>query len=262
MKKFTYYLFASTLLFSSYAIAQETSGVSEDNEAPIDFLDLFDSSRTDKKEVITQTEFLINFGFNQALGEDNGIGEDYRFWGSGYFDFGLEFSTNLSKAVNTPRLAYGLSLRYSSLRINDDQTFFTQDNVTRLETFKGGEEIEKSIFRQVGFHAPIHLEFGKREVKEYDDGIKRYGNGSKFVFGIGGYLGYTFTTMQRTEFDREGRDVTNDLINDFEINNFNYGLSVYAGFEDMQLYASYGLNEIFDNSPVDQRYVTIGIRLR
>jgi len=264
MKKTTLFIAGFSLLFTSLSFAQESSDDDCDcdkNRAPYDFLDIFDSSRRDKQDVMTQTEFLLNFGFNQALGDGNGIGDDYRFWGSGYFDVGLEFSTKLSKAENTPRLTYGLSLRYSTLRISgDDREFATFDNVTDLVPL--GFEADRSSFQQIGLHVPLHLEFGKREVQEYDDGIKRFGEGNNFVFGIGGYLGLTTRSIQRLEFEREGRDITTTVEDDFEINNFNYGLSAYAGYEDLQLYFSYGLNNILKDSPLEQNYVTLGIRLR
>ncbi|MGB5982960.1 MAG: hypothetical protein WBG46_12525 [Nonlabens sp.] len=264
MKKTNYLLFCLTLLISGFSFAQSDDNDDngeKKNRAPFDFLDIFNMDRRDKKEVMTQSEFLWGVGFNQALGDDNGIGEDYRFWGSGYFDVGVEFSTRLSKASNSPRLTYGLSLRASSLRISgDDRQFSTFDNVTTLQPI--AVDADRSRFYQAGFHAPIHLEFGKREVQEYDEGLRRYGDGSNFVFGVGGYLGYITTSTQSVRFDREGRNVTSDLTNDFEINNFNYGLSLYAGYEDLQLYASYGLNDIFKDSPIEQSYVTLGIRLR
>ncbi len=264
MKKTTLLIAGFSLMLTSFSFAQESNNEnndSDENRAPYDFLDIFDRSRRDKQEVMTQTEFLLNFGFNQALGDDNGIGDDYRFWGSGYFDVGLEFSTRLSKASNSPRLTYGLSLRYSTLRISgDDREFATQNNITTLQPL--AVDADRSSFAQAGFHAPLHLEFGKREVQEYDDGIKRYGEGSNFVFGIGGYLGYTTASTQTVKFEREGRNVTDTRTNDFEINNFNYGLSAYAGYEDLQLYFSYGLNNILKDSPLEQNYVTLGIRLR
>jgi len=263
MKKTNYFLLCLMLLISGFSLAQSDDDDDRDekNRAPFDLLDMFSMDRRDKKQVKTETEFLFNFGFNQALGDDNGIGEDYRFWGSGFFDFGVEFSTQLAQTKNTPRLTYGLSFRFSSLRISgDDKNFATQDQVTTLVPAE--LELERSKFRQLGFHAPIHIEFGKREVQEYDEGLERFGDGNNFVVGLGGYLGYTTTSTQSIEFEREGRDVTVDTTNDFEINNFNYGLSVYAGYEDLQLYASYGLNDIFKDSPLEQSYVTLGIRIR
>ncbi len=235
----------------------------EENEledAPYDFLDLFDESRRDQETVMSNTKLYVGFGFNQALGDGNGIGDDYRFWGSGVFDVGLEFSTRLKKEDDFMRFNYGLTMRIQSLRINDDKIFSTFNNVTRLED--AGFDLDGSRFTQVSILAPVHLEFGRRDLKDYEDGIKRYGGTKPFVVGVGGYLGLVSTSSQEIKYEREGRDVTNTLTNDFEVNNFQYGLSVYAGWNDAQLFATYGLNDIFKDSPVQQQYVTLGVRFR
>jgi hypothetical protein len=257
------YLFLTALLFMGGLVnAQEDTSSEEIDRAPYDFLDMFSPDRRDKEIVMTQTAFLIGFGFNQAVGNGNGIGEDYRFWGSGLFDVGLEFSTRLNKESDLLRFTYGLSLRFNSLRLNNNKAFATIDNVTTLDPI--GFDIDRSRFSQAGFHVPFHLEIGKRQISEYRDGIKRSGSGDEnsFVVGLGGYLGYTTTSTQTLEFEREGRDITIATTNDYEINNFNYGLSIYAGYEDLQLFATYGLNDIFKDSPVQQSYLSFGIRLR
>nr|WP_202963489.1 hypothetical protein [Nonlabens ulvanivorans] len=158
------------------------------------------------------------------------------------------------------RFNYGLTMRIQSLRINDDKIFSTFNNVTRLED--AGFDLDGSRFTQVSILAPVHLEFGRRDLKDYEDGIKRYGGAKPFVVGVGGYIGLVSTSSQEIKYEREGRDVTNTLTNDFEVNNFQYGLSVYAGWNDSQIFATYGLNDIFKDSPVQQQYVTLGVRFR
>lgn len=228
--------------------------------APYDFLDMFDQSRRDKEMILTNTQLYIGFGFNQALGDGNGIGDDYRFWGSGVFDVGLEFSTRLKKEDDFMRFNYGLTMRIQSLRINDNRIFSTNNNVTTLEN--PGFNIDRSRFTQVSVLAPVHLELGRRDLKNYEDGIKRYGGSDPFVVGVGGYVGLVSTSSQEIKFDREGRGVTSTITNDYEVNNFQYGLSAYAGWNNLQLFATYGLNEIFKDSPVQQQYLTFGIRIR
>jgi hypothetical protein len=265
MKKITYLMMFLLLATSSFSNAQEGNDDQDENEkelakAPIDFLDIFSPDRRDKEMVMTNTALMVAFGFNQAVGNGNGIGDDYRFWGSGMIDAGLEFSTRLSKESDLLRFTYGLSIKLNSLRINDSRAFQTFDNVTRLENTSF--PVDKSRFFQTGLHLPLHLEIGKRGVNTHRDGIKRASDGSAFVVGLGGYLGYTISSAQSFEYEREGRDVTQTIENDFEINNFNYGLSAYLGYEDAQLFVTYGLNEIFKDSPVEQSYLSFGIRLR
>ena len=90
MKKLAITLF---LLGAFFVNAQETNDDQDQpKEVPNDFLDIFDSSRSERA-VQTQTKLVLAIGWNQALGDGNGIGDDYRFWGSGIFELGVEFST-------------------------------------------------------------------------------------------------------------------------------------------------------------------------
>ena len=82
-------------LMSYVCVAQENQESEELDKAPVDFLDIFDSERRDKEFVRTTTNLVLAAGFNQALGDGNGIGDSYRFWGSGMFEIGLEFTTRL-----------------------------------------------------------------------------------------------------------------------------------------------------------------------
>jgi len=250
-----------TALACTAGFAQEdTQEEKEIPRAPYDFLDIFDESRRDKENVLTTTRLAFGIGFTQALGDGNGIGEDYRFWGSGIFEVDLEFHTRLNKDNDNMRFVYGLGLRTTILRVNDNQAFFTQDKVTTLEPI--GFDVDRSTFSQSSLVVPLHLEFGSRDVKTYRDDLKRYHQDDAFIFGVGGYVGLVTTSSQAIKFDREGRDVTVNTTNDYEVNNFTYGLSAYAGYDDAQIFIQYGLNDILDGSPLKQKYVSIGIRIR
>lgn len=228
-------------------------------KAPNDFLDLFDSSRRER-DVQTKSNLFIAFGWNQALGNGNGIGDDYTFWGSGIFEVGLEFSTKLSSENDLMRFNYGLSGQTQSLRIRGNREFRTLNDVTSLEALNFN--VDKSEFEQFTLIAPLHLEIGKRKKNEFDSGISRYEDDDSFVFGIGGYVGLNLTSNQFLKFERNGRNISNRLYNDFEMENFVYGLSAYAGVGSAQIFVKYGLNTIFKNSPVDQQYASIGFRFR
>jgi hypothetical protein len=109
----------------------------------------------------------------------------------------------------------------------------------------------------------VHLEFGKGELIEYANGIKRYDRDDSWVVGVGGYIGTNVTTNQAVDFEREGRNVTNTLTNDFEMEPLVYGLSAYIGKGGFQLFATYGLNDVFKDSPMlQENMVSFGFRLQ
>ncbi|AZQ42706.1 hypothetical protein [Nonlabens ponticola] len=257
MKKF--FLSSICLLAFTLSYAQDDNDDDQDTqEVPSDFLDAFDSSREDR-DVKTVTNGVFAVGWNQALGDDNGIGEDYRFWGSGIWELGLEFSTKVNKA-NTVRFNYGLSFQWQTLRINDNKEFETSGDVTRLQPV--GFNVDKSKFEQLTIIAPVHLEFGKQDKITYDNGVTRYDDVESWTIGLGGYLGINAATNQLLKFENEGRDVTTRRYNDYEMEDFVYGLSAYVGNGALQIFAKYGLNSIFKDSPVDQQYASIGFRFR
>jgi hypothetical protein len=238
------------ILACSLSFAQEVEETKELEKVPVDFLNLFDSDRREKELVRTTTSLVLAAGFNQALGDGNGIGDAYRFWGSGTFEIGLEFATRLHPENDHIRFNYGLAMRMNNLYINDNKEFLTINSVTTLEPI--GFDVDRSTFTQINIVAPFHLEFGPRKLQTYKDGIKRYRDDDAFVFGIGGYLGFVSTSSQALKFDREGRGVTQTITNDYEVNNFLYGLSAYAGWDHLQLFATYGLNDIFKDSPLQE----------
>jgi len=256
MKKLAITLF---LLGAFFVNAQETNDDQDQpKEVPNDFLDIFDSSRSERA-VQTQTKLVLAIGWNQALGDGNGIGDDYRFWGSGIFELGVEFSSRLL-SNDKLRLSYGFSMQSQTLRITNNRQFETTNDITSLQPV--GFDVDKSKFEQISLIVPVHLEIGRGEVKTFKDGITRMVHDDSFIFGIGGYLGINGSTSQFLEFERNDRDISNRLYNDFEMENFLYGLSAYAGAGSAQIFVKYGLNSIFKNSPVDQQYASIGFRFK
>ncbi|SCY24344.1 hypothetical protein SAMN05192588_1840 [Nonlabens sp. Hel1_33_55] len=247
------------LLAAGHIVQAQDNEKQPQEEASLNFLDRIDTTRT-TREVRTEVHGVFGIGWNQALGDENGIGEDYRFWGSGIWELGLEFSTQPSKSDDLIRFNYGLALQWQTLRINGNRQFVTNNDVTTLEPL--GFNVDKSKFEQFTLIAPLHLEIGRGKRKIYKDDISRIDYDDSFVVGIGGYLGVNGTTSQMIKYEREGRDVTNRLYNDFETEDFVYGLSAYAGLGDFQIFFKYGLNSIFKNSPIDQRQVSIGFRFR
>jgi hypothetical protein len=225
-----------------------------------DFLDLFDKSRKNKEMVCTTTDGIFAIGWNQALGNGNGIGDNYRVWGSGSWELGLQFSTRLTATSDVVRLNYGLAMRWQSLSIRGDRQFETNGNVTRLEPV--GIEVDHTRFNQFTLIAPVHLEFGKGELKEYANGIKRYDRDDSWIIGVGGYIGTNAGTWQTVKFEREGRNVTNTLSNDFEMEPLVYGLSAYVGKGHFQIFGTYGLNDVFKDSPVQEQMVSVGFRFQ
>ncbi len=262
MKKIVLLALAACFTMTMTAQENDENKDQEKNEknAPMDVLDAFQKSRRQKELVRTTTDGIFAVGWNQALSDDNGIGDNYRFWGSGSWELGIQFSTRLTANSDVVRINYGGAMRWQSLSIRGNRWFETNSNITNL--LPVGFDVDRVRFGQFSMIAPVHLEFGKGELKEYANGIKRYNRKNTWLIGVGGYVGTNISTSQTTNFKREGRRVTNTLQNDFEMEPLLYGLSAYVGKGDIQLFVTYGLNDVFKNSPVQENMVSFGFRFQ
>ena len=66
--------------------------------------------------------------------------------------------------------------------------------------------------------------------------------------------------IQELVKNQDGDQVKEKLKRDYNTSNLIYGLSAYAGFDGIQLYAKYDLNPIFQNAAIEQRNISLGVR--
>lgn len=121
-------------------------------------------------------------------------------------------------------------------------------------------ELRKSKFRMDNLVFPVHFEFGPSRFIKTEKKI-RYSIRNQFRFGIGGYGGFNLGTRQKLKYRREGENVKDKLKRGYNTSNLIYGLSAYIGFDGVQLYAKYDLNPIFKDATIEQRNVSLGLRL-
>ena len=107
---------------------------------------------------------------------------------------------------------------------------------------------------------PIHFEFGPSKKTEGENYF-RYSTKKQFVFGLGGYAGVNLGARQKLKYREDGERQKQKIKADYNTNNFIYGLSAYAGWGGTSLYMKYDLNPIFKNNAVDQRNISLGLRL-
>ncbi|MGX1023650.1 hypothetical protein [Psychroflexus sp. MBR-150] len=200
----------------------------------------------------TQKDLIIAFGLNNAIPENGGLNDSpFKVGGSRFFEIGFLWSSSISKN-NSLRLDYGFSFQFNGLKPEDNQIFVENADQTNLETFEF--DLDKSKFRQDNLIFPVHLHVNTKK-----------GNGDYFIrsgfnFGLGGFLGLNLNNVQKLKFDINGDNEKQKTKDDFNTNNFLYGLSAYAGFGDTTLYLTYSINPIFTDNPVDINNVQLGLR--
>ncbi|MBS3737937.1 MAG: hypothetical protein KGY51_02935 [Psychroflexus sp.] len=206
----------------------------------------------------TQSDLIFAFGLNNAIPSNGGINDSpFKVGGSRFFEIGYLWSSPLDKK-NFFRLDYGFSFQFNGLKPEDDLIFFEDGEQTVLDNFeRDGQMInlDKNKFRQDNLIFPVHLHINTKKSSNGD-----YYTRSGFNLGFGGFVGLNLNNIQKLKYDFNGDDEKDKFKDDYNTNNFLYGLSAYAGFGDVNLYFTYSLNPIFENNPVDINNVQLGLR--
>ena len=218
------------------------------------------SEKNKKYDKRTYSEAVIAFGLNNAIIEGESLNDSpYEIGGSRFFEIGMLLSTRLLKNSNAVRFKYGLSFQFNGLNPKDNMFFVENGDQTALELHP--ENLKKSKFRMDNLVVPVFFEFGPSTLTEKDDHI-RYSTNKKFNFGLGGYAGLNLGARQKLKYKLvDGGWVKDKIKQDYNTNNFVYGLGAYIGYGDMSIYAKYDLNPIFNNALVKQNNISLGLRI-
>lgn len=147
---------------------------------------------------------------------------------------------------------------YNNLRPTDNRYFVKNGDVTELQT--GFTNFDESRFRNVYLTAPVHLEFDFTPKKSDKDGNSYFRTHQSFRLGVGGYAGVKIKSKQILKYEEDDQKIKVKQKGDFNVNDFNYGLSAYIGYGQLSLYAKYDLNPLFKDNAVNQNNVSLGLR--
>jgi hypothetical protein len=223
-----------------------------------------ESDKIERKSKRTTSQFVFAMGLNNAIPEDRNLeNSDFRVWGSHFYEWGLTYNTRLFKNHNLVHAKYGFSVMYNNLRPTDNRYFVKSGNQTYLAT--SNFDLEESRLRNVYLTAPFHLEFDFSPKKYSKDGTTSYFRTHESIrLGIGGYAGVRVKSKQLLRYEVDGDKEKNKQKGDFNVADFNYGLSTYIGYRSTSLYFKYDLNPIFkknsDINHVPLNNVSLGIR--
>ncbi|HMB63873.1 MAG TPA: hypothetical protein VKN36_12415, partial [Eudoraea sp.] len=158
---------------------------------------------------------------------------------------------------NFMRINYGFSFQFNGLKPKDNQYFVLNNGQAELEEFD--VELKKSKLRMDNLVFPVHFEFGPSRLRKTEEKM-RYSLSRQFRIGIGGYGGFNLGSRQKLKYTRDGDKVKDKFKRSYSTNDLIYGISAYMGIEGVLLYAKYDLNPIFNDAPLDQRNISLGLR--
>ncbi|SHI68765.1 hypothetical protein [Flavobacterium haoranii] len=207
----------------------------------------------------TTSQFVFAFGLNNIITENESLNEsDYKVWGSHFYEWGLTLNSRIFKNHNLLHAKYGLSLMYNNLRPTDNRYFVKNGDLTELQD--GFTNFNESRFRNVYLTAPVHLEFDFTPKKTDKDGNSYFRTHQSFRLAIGGYAGVRIKSKQILKYEEDDQKVKVKQKGDFNVNDFNYGLSAYVGYGQLSLYAKYDINPLFKDNPIEQNNISLGLR--
>lgn len=211
-----------------------------------------------QRDLKTYSNLVVAYGLNNTITEGQNLNDSpYKVGGSRFFEIGWAWDTRVFKNTNAVRFKYGVSLQYNGLKPKDNRYFVEDGNQTVLEEFP--DKLDKSKFRMTNLVFPVHFEFGPSEKIETANSF-RYSTNNKFKIGVGGYAGFNIGNLQKLKYKQDGDKIKEKSRNNFNTNNFIYGISAYVGKDDVSLYVKYDLNPIFNNAISDQNNISLGIR--
>lgn len=210
-----------------------------------------------KNEKRSTSQFVLALGANNLITNNAVANSDFSYWKSRFFEWGFTYNTRIFKNDNLLHLKYGFSVMYNTIRPTDNRYYVTEGNQTNLEVFPS--ELKNSRFKNVYVVAPIHLEF------DFSGNKSKSGNPSfythkGFRLGVGGYVGTRMKTKQKLYYNNSEDEIRIKTKDDFNTNDFIYGLSTYVGYKATSLYLKYDLNPLFKDNAVKQNNVSLGLR--
>lgn len=222
-------------------------------------IDIYSRNKEKRYDIRTQSDLDIAFGLNNAIIDGVSLNDTpYEIGGSRFFEIGWKWKTRLFKKSNAVRLVYGFQFQFNGLRIKDNK--YLIDNNGKTELAAHPERLKKAKFRRDHLVFPVYFEFGPSKRIETKSRL-RYSTWRKFKIGIGGFAGVNLGTRQKLKYDGDKGVVKEKYKNDYNSNNFVYGLAAYVSlWDNIGLYGRYNINTIFDDSHIKQNNVALGLR--
>lgn len=209
----------------------------------------------------TKTTPYLAFGVGNVSTDGAFANSEFGYMRSNYFEWGVAARTSFSKTNNKWGIRYGLGFKYNGLATTQNQEFTLAGNQT--VTAPSAKELRKNYayFRNTYVTIPISLDFTTTS-KMYNEANRRFTTKEGINFGIGGYVGYNINSKQFIRYENtDGYKVSEQQKGDWNVNDFQYGLTAYAGKDHFKVVLKYDLSPVFSNNVVDQNYWSIGLQL-
>lgn len=210
----------------------------------------------------TRSEFVFGMGLNNVL-ENNSLASlensPYQVARSRFYELGFSWKYRLTEKHSPFHLRYGFSFLWNNLRPDNQQYHIFDGNQVDIIDFPTQTgQLGDARLRHVQLIFPLHFELDFSKPKAYVGG-RAYRKMRSWRIGMGGFVGFKLGTRQYLEYrDLEGVKVEQVQRDNFNMNEYNYGLSAYIAHRGVGFYVKYDLNPLFQNTEI--KNLSMGLR--
>ncbi len=166
-------------------------------------------------------------------------------WGSWYVGIN---SVQRTRLTNRLFLEWGMGVSWYNFKFENQQTLMSKDASTVLFDLDTRPlDFKKSKLTATYINASLvpMIDFGsnRRKPSFFDSS-----NSDSFRIGAGPYIGYRIDSYAKQVFDDNGDERKPRNHDNFYLNNLRYGWRVQMGFDDVDLFFNYDMNELFSEN--------------
>lgn len=203
----------------------------------------------------------IAFGVGNVATDGAFANSEFGYLRSNYFEWGIGVRVPFNQYNNKWGIRYGLGFKYNGLATTQNQQFVLNGNETVTAPSVEDLKNNTAYFRNTYITIPISLDFTTTS-KTYNAANRKFDTKSGFNFGIGGYVGYNINSKQFLRYENaDGYKIHERQKGNWNVTDFQYGVTAYAGLDWIKLVFKYDLNPVFKNNPTDQNYWSLGLQL-
>jgi hypothetical protein len=213
-----------------------------------------------KSEKRTTSIGVLATGANNLVTNGAVANSNFKYNSSTFMEFGVTWNTRILKNNNLLHFKYGVTGVYNRLVASDNRYFVSNNGQTTLATYPTALRQRDTYFKNVFVTVPLFLEFdfSKKQFDKNNNRIFKIEKG--FRFGIGGFVGYNTNSKQFLSYEENGYIINERQKGNWNVPDWNYGVSAYVGYKQTSLYLKYDLNPMFKDNIVKQNNISLGVR--
>jgi len=227
------------------AEAKETVETKKEEDWGVDWSSEHKESKKFRKRTYHSMNFDLgtnNYVTKDGFPDQNNSLYTVKPWGSWYVGIN---SVQRTRIANKFYMEWALGASWYNFKFENAQTQLSKDdNGVNFQLDTRDADFTKSKLTAAYLNASLvpMLDFGgNRHKPSFFDGY----NADSFRIGVGPYVGYRIASYSKQVFKENDAERKPRNHDNFYLNNLRYGLRAQIGFDDIDLFFNYDMNELF-----------------